>query len=271
MFLDMYKHLLPTGRAWLITIDKTLRRFFIGLSGTTEDAVSFSDDIYSDINPITTRNLSDYEIQFGISNTGIDEDQRRSRLDAAWKATGGQSPRYIQDTLQANGFNVYIHEWWEPGTEPEIGSHACAVARNPMSVLRRSSDDSVVYFGEAGQSFAEAGQTEMDAGNTVSLPGFLFVNNIIQTIPRRFVQCGEPLAVCGDPSALCGNFVDFVDVKRTYVIPEDPEKWAYFLYFGGESFGECAIVDKSRREEFENLCRKISPGHMWLGMLINYE
>lgn len=271
MFLDMYKHLLPTGRAWLITIDKTLKRFFLGLSGTTQGAVSFSDDIFNDVSPLLTRNLSDYEIQFGITNTGIDEDERRLRLDSAWKATGGQSPRYIQDTLQANGFDVYIHEWWEPGSTPDIGDSACAIARNPLNILRRSTTDGVIYAGEAGEALAEAGEPIMDAGETVNAVGYVYVNDILETVPRRFVQCGEPLAACGDPSALCGNFNDFIDIRRTYIIPDDPNKWPYFLYFGGEVFGDCAIVPESRRPEFENLCRRIAPAHLWLGMLINYE
>jgi uncharacterized protein YmfQ (DUF2313 family) len=123
------RHLLPSGRAWRATIDKPLRRFFAGLGdGLQAFRVNF-DAVAEDLYPATTRVLSEYEEQFGLYPSTLETQERRDRIDAAWKARGGQSPRYIQDTLRAAGFDVFVHEWWEPGTTN---------ARDPFDVLSDS-------------------------------------------------------------------------------------------------------------------------------------
>jgi len=119
--INIFKHLLPNARAWRITIDKTLRRFFEGLTGIGEDVKDFFDLVWSDLNPQLTRELDAWENQFGMLDTGLNEQGRRDRIDGAWKALGGQSPRYIQDTLQAAGFDVYVHEWYEPSVQHPTG------------------------------------------------------------------------------------------------------------------------------------------------------
>ncbi len=119
-FLDIIKHLLPKAKAWLITIEKRLKEFFNGLTGIGEDAKEFTDDAWRDIFPQTTRELPAWEQQFGLSQINtLTTQQKRDRLAAAWSATGGQSPSYIQGVLQENGFDVYLHEWWIPATEPK--------------------------------------------------------------------------------------------------------------------------------------------------------
>lgn len=118
--LATFKHLLPTGRAWSLTIDKYLRRFFTGLVNPFVDAQDYQDVTYNDVRPQYTTKLSDWEVQFGIFTSAATEQARRDRLAAAWKALGGQSPRYLQDTIQAAGFPLYVHEWWRPGTDPAV-------------------------------------------------------------------------------------------------------------------------------------------------------
>lgn len=141
IFLRILPHLLPNARAWRLTADKKLRQLFDGLSGTGSDARTFFDDAWSDVFPATTRELGKWEQQFGLGDAGLTEQSRRGRLDATWKALGGQDPDYIQNTLRATGFDVYVHEWWEPGTEPAAGNRQCATPRNPFSVL---SNDNIV-------------------------------------------------------------------------------------------------------------------------------
>jgi hypothetical protein len=110
-------HLLPNARAWRITIEKTLRKFFEGLADGLTGPVEYFDDIYDDVFPGLTRNLAEYEAQFGLTPGSLTEQQRRDRLAAEWAATGGQSPAYIQSVIQSAGFtDVFIHEWWVPGT-----------------------------------------------------------------------------------------------------------------------------------------------------------
>ena len=137
--LDTFRHLIPRARAWSLTKDKTLRSFFDGVAGEPIEARNFIDKIYEDRDPALTRALSAYEQQFALPASGLTDTQRRDRLAAAWSALGGQSPRYIQDILQAAGFDVYVHEWWVPSVaHPSGGSvnnDVSPVARNPLTYI----------------------------------------------------------------------------------------------------------------------------------------
>lgn len=268
-FFRTLQHLLPSGRAWRLTVDKNLRRFFEGLAGVGEDSRVFIDGVYEDTRPETTRALDEYEDQFALPLVGLTEQQRRERLAARWKALGGQGPGYIQDTLRGAGFDVYVHEWWEPGTEPAPGVHGTPTARNPLEWLRREYTGVTLYV-ECGEPDALCGEPFAECGNSVEPRGYPLVNKITQTVPNFLNLCGEEGVECGEPSALCGNYDVFVDIRRNYIVPRDPEKWPYFLYIGGETFGTLAQVPPTRRDEFENLCLKICPAQQWLGMLVEY-
>lgn len=241
MFLRIFKHLLPNARAWRVTVDKRLRQFFTGLSGVGEDVKIFIDGVWLDIFPETTRGIDAWEQQFGLRNTGLTEQQRRDRLSATWKVLGGQGPRYIQDTLQASGFDVYVHEWWEPGTEPAPGVKQCVTPRNPLLWLSREHK------------------------------GYPLVNKVFKMVPDILPLCGEVLAEAGEQRALCGNYFTFRDQLKEYIVPRDPSKWPYFLYIGGATFGTMARVGPKRKDEFEALCLKICPAQQWLGMLVEYN
>ena len=56
-----------------------------------------------------------------------------------------------------------------------------------------------------------------------------------------------------------------------YVIPADPTKYPYFLYIGAATFPETANIPAARKNEFEQLCLKISPTEQWLGILVTYS
>lgn len=269
IFLRVFKHLLPRARAWQITVDKVLRQFFEGLAGAGSDARDFFDGVWLDIFPQTTRELDSWDTEFGLRDTGLIEQERRDRLDAAWKALGGQSPRYVQDTLQGAGFDVYVHEWWEPASAPAPGVKQCVTPRSPLAVLRREFTG-VVLFVECGEPLAECGEPDAEAGNGPSPAGYPLVNKIYETVPDLIIVCGEPLAECGEPEALCGNFTTFTEILRNYIVPLDPLKWPYFLYIGGSVYGSKAQIDPKRRDEFEALCLKICPTQQWLGIIVEY-
>ena len=261
--INIFKHLLPRARAWRITVTKTLKQFFEGLAvALIDDTKTNIDNIWTDINPETTTKLNEWESQFGLSKTLLLESDRRSRLAATWQALGGQDVSYIQSTLRNNGFDVYIHEWWDPITTPTPGVKSCAVSRNPRTYLRDSYTGTTILL-ECGEPLAECGEY-------TSPRGYPLVNKITKTEADLSVLCGEPLAECGEPDAECGMFFNYRDFLQNYNVPNDPALWPYFLYIGGETFGELAIVEPSRRNEFEALCLKIAPCHIWLGMLINY-
>ncbi len=270
MFLRLFQHLLPNAKAWRLTVDKQLRQFFNGLTGIGSAFKSFVDLIWLDVFPKTTREISKWETEFGLQDSGINEQQRRDRLDATWKALGGQDPKYIQDTLQANGFDVYVHEWWEPGTEPDPGIKQCVTPRNPLLYIRR--EFAVVsLLVECGEPDAQCGEAFAQCGNSVDPKGYPLVNKIFETSPDIIPTCGEAIALCGEAEAICGNFIQFIETLKEYIVSNDPAKWPYFLYIGGSTFGDMATVDPKRKNEFEALCLKISPTQQWLAMLVEYS
>ena len=60
-FLSMFKHVLPRGRAFYLTIDKPIRKFFDGFSSVGADARKYVDDVYLDVWPETTRELETWD------------------------------------------------------------------------------------------------------------------------------------------------------------------------------------------------------------------
>jgi len=272
LFLRIITHLLPNARAWRITINKTLRQFFEGLASSVTPFKSYLDLIWLDIFPSTTRELDAWEKQFGLLDYGLTEQQRRDRLDATWKAFGGQSPRYIQDTLQAAGFNVYVHEWWEPIVgRPNGGSingDVTPVVRNPNDYLDDGTGGIPFTMYDGGSDAQDGDALSQDGGTNTPL-GYPLVNKIsIATLSS--IGDGSASMSDGATNAQDGGFIISYNLVQ-YAIPSDPDTWPYFLYIGGETFAEQAFVPQSRRDEFEDLCLKICPTEQWLGILVTYS
>ena len=270
-FLRLYQHLLPDGRAWRTTVNKRLRQFFEGLTIVPEGVKEFADSVWGDLLPETTDKLSEWEHQFGLPGNITDEEARRARLAATWRSlVGGQPPRYIQDTLQANGFNVFVHEWWEPATGPTPGTPGQPIARNPLLWLRPSQVQTKFQV-TCGNPAATCGNPAATCGSTLTPPGYPLVNKVFSTRPRYYVTCGNPVTTAGNTAATAGAHTDFIDVQKDYIIPSDPARWPYFLYIGGGVFGSPAQIEAKRKDEFEALCLKICPMQQWIGVIVKYS
>jgi len=111
-FFNTLRHLLPRAKAWQLTIDSTLRQFISGLASSFDAVKDFIMDVFDDLWPSSTRELTAWEDQFGLGHEGTTA-ERRSRLDAAWSSTGGQSPSYLQTRLRDAGFDVYVYDWFD--------------------------------------------------------------------------------------------------------------------------------------------------------------
>jgi len=239
LFLRIFQHLLPNARAWRITVDKKLRQFFEGLAPLGSDIRDFFDGIFGDIFPATTRELDYWEDQFGLPRTLTVEQERRDRLDGAWKALGGQSPRYIQDTLQNAGFDVYVHEWWQLPEQPTPDPQ---VPRIPKLILEDGAGP--ISGMQTGAITAQTGSQQAQTGGILVREGYPLVNN-----------------------------------DDVVTVPNDASKWPYFLYIAGENFVDTpsglpivdvATIPATRRSEFEALCLKICPCQQWLGLIVEY-
>lgn len=252
MFFRILQHLLPNAKAWRIIVDKKLRNFFKGLSDSdiSVNVKIFYDNIYDDINPQKTRQLDLWESQFALPETGLTESERRDRLEATWKFIGGQDPTYIQATLQASGFPVYVHEWWVPSTEHPAGGSVngdvVPVMRNPLSVL----DDAVLIFYTMNDGHADSQDNDIlsQDGGLLGKVGYPLVN-------KNFIYDSD-----NDEFKL-----------EHYIISTDNTTWPYYIYIGGEIFGDVVNISQSRKDEFENLCLKICPLEQWIGILVTYN
>jgi len=268
-WLRVYDYLLPRARAWALTVTKPLRSFFEGLTGLPADIRDYLDLVWFDIFPETTRDLAAWETQFNLRDVaGLTEQERRDRLAGAWQAQGGQSPRYLQDTLQAQGFPLYVYEWWAPG--PPTVPPTPPTVRDPRLHLRGSSLEGG-YIVNLGETLAELGEPTALLGNTSVPVGYPLVNKIYTTEPDYLILLDETLAYAGEPEAMLGNFLEYVDREKEYEISDDPDTWRYYWYLGGPTFPDLVTIDPSRKNELEALVLKIKPAHTWVGMLVEYN
>ena len=111
-FFNSIKILLPKSKAFDITQDSNLRRFFKGLSYLPEDVKKETELVYMDLFPDSTRAMEEWEKQFSV--LFADEqygDTRRGILKSLWQANiGGQSLTYLQSLLQNVSPKIKIFE-----------------------------------------------------------------------------------------------------------------------------------------------------------------
>lgn len=235
LFLRVYQHLLPDSVAWRLTITKTLRKFFDGLTGLPQDVRAYADaQIWGNVFPSSCdlNALAEWEREFGLTPDPV-EATRRLNLAAAWAAGGGQSPGYLQAVLQTAGFNVYVHEWW--------ASTGPFVARDPRTYTQ------VPLIGT--YQCRPNGMTHQPQCSAFS------------TQPR----CNVFLA--NDPGYLVNKDLS---LRPPPIVPSDPTTWPFFIYISAASFPTHASVPASRRAELERLILKLRPTQQWVVMLIDY-
>lgn len=250
LFFRQLVHLLPDAIAWRVTTQKTLRRFLLGVSQWPAGAREFVDAVYSDLFPDTTREIGMWEQHFGLTPAAT-ETARRQQIAGAWSAQGGQSPHYLQTVVRAAGFDVYVHEWWQPGTQPPV-------ARDPRDYTEQPRVGSI----QCGMNHARC--THPSAEPPDEIPEGLEYEDI-------YPQCNRWLANTITVAYL-------VNLKLTRdappPVPDDSTKWPYFLYFGGPLDGGGAItkaeVPAERREEFERLLLKLRPAQQWIVTYVDY-
>ena len=249
--IDLWKVVLPQSRAFSLIINKTMRRFFGGLC-YPQDFRDESDRMYKQLDPQVTDALLKWESQFYLPDTGLTEQQRRDRLEATWKMTGGQSPAYLQSILRGYGFDVYVHDWWMP-------------AGNKNLTMGSSVSFMGGEFSFMGQLFDNY-PSPWDPNLILIPPYYPLVNKIAS-------QVFAPITM-GSGSAYMGNAFmgDVIDTEFTpdYPIPSNPDKWRYFCYVGGEEMPNQATVPLSRKNEFEELILAIFPAQLWVGIIVEY-
>ncbi len=197
LFFRIFQHLLPDALAWRIrdkgtpwkigdgskigdpglligseTAGRIIDLFFLGLSTPFITTKTFVDDVYLDTRPSTTRQLDDYETQFGLL-TATTEAARRDNLATAWSSTGGQSSRYLQDRLREAGFDVFIHEWFGTTGPPYV----------PIDP-RLHTNIPLIGTVQCGESFAQCGDIKaVDNGFLANEVDYIVNSNLSPFAP----------------------------------------------------------------------------------------
>jgi len=257
MFFRIFQHLLPRALAWRTkdTASKwtigggpsigdpglliggndqgsTLSRFLHGLADALEPIRDYFDLILLDVFPESTRELDAWEGQFGIE-ANIDEDIRRLNIAGEWAATGGQSKAYINSVLHAAGFTeVFVHDWWSSGPP--------YIARDPRDYTDQPLIGSV-------QCSALADQPECSALADQPQCNRFLVNDPHYIVNRNLTDVAPP------------------------PVPDNPDTWPYFVYFGAETFPDFVDIPEERRPELERIMEKLTPSQDWIVTLINYQ
>lgn len=237
-FIKLYKHLLPRALAWRLPkaiaagFQRFLRKYLEGLSEFPVDIKDFSDQIFLDAFPETTREIKKWEQQFNIESAGTETD-RRNGIIARWRAQGGQGKDYLEDIIHSAGFtNVFIHEWWTDLGGGEFDT------KDPNEYL--SSDSLLV-----------------NKGPTTAI-----------TIYQSY--CGGLDSDCGSPLAECGALLEIRFQDFEYEVPTEEDDFRFIVYVGAEIFPDHAEIDSLKRTEFERLLLTYFPDQQWIGLLIDY-
>jgi len=144
-FFNAFKALLPSGKAFDITQNSLLRKFFKGLAYLPEDVRNETDLIFMDLFPDSTRAMDEWEKQFSVLFSDLQYgDTRRGILKSLWQANlGGQSLSYLQGLLQ----NV----------SPQIKLFENVPVKNPR-------DANAVFACMCGQKSSCCGNKKMSCG-----------------------------------------------------------------------------------------------------------
>lgn len=111
-FFESLKLLLPSGKAFDITQNTTVRKFFKGLSHLPEDVKKNMELVYFDLFPDTTRAMSEWEKQFSVLFADMQYgDTRQGILKSLWRSTkGGQDLKYLQSLLWGISKDINVFE-----------------------------------------------------------------------------------------------------------------------------------------------------------------
>lgn len=240
--LKTIRHLFPKSFQWNLVYARDFLSLMKGITPSLDGAANNADTLFTDLIAGTASEaaVTNWERQFALAaSSALTLEERRSRLAGVWASPGGQSPGYITDTLQANGFPVYVHEWWNDAP------NGYPVAKDPRDFL-----------------LPEYGGTDTD--------GILLVNIIPTAEQFDVMTAGETFAFAGEPEAVAGYFGGYAigRVEYSYVGPET--RHPYYLYIGGEIFPNTVDIPIARRDEFEALCKKICPAQQWIVLRVRY-
>lgn len=227
MGIKPFSRLAPSGHAWKNLPSSALKKVFGVFDTKLRAAASDLDVTAKDAFAESTTRLATWESELGLRAASNDT-VRRTALDQALRSTGGQSLQFLQDTLQAAGFNVWVHSSWA-SQNPFVVRDPRAYA-DPPEYGTELCTDNVDWHQPQCTDTPAWGQAQM--------------NGIVGGT----------------------NYFDNITLQDTYLppIPADPNAWPFFLYIGGQVFPQYAQIDMTRFDELRRLICKHRPLRHWI-------
>jgi hypothetical protein len=159
---------------------RTIDRFWYGFAYGFADARKYAGNMLLDLYSNSTRDLDEWEYQYGLPRASATND-RRANVLAAHQSTGGQGPDYLQAVVQAAGFPLYIHEWFD------VGSSGSPLDPRSVTVTPR--------LGRTRCGGPRANCGDPDARCDSSL-----ANNPLYIVNKQLLRIAPP-SISNDPSA----------------------------------------------------------------------
>ena len=279
---NTFKHLATRSQAWRL-VASPFKQYIKGFSYFPADIRDFIDNVWLDIFPNTTRQLSKWEQQFNLTQAGIVGD-RTNNLDGRWKGQGGQGFDYLQDLIHSHGYeNVFLHQWWigvdayrtyclSPDSDCGSETAECGVllVDGAITVINPNEVLDSIYQIYCLAPDSDCGSDEAVCGDLI-YDTKLLVNKGPELASFGYeIYCQAPDSDCGATEAECGIILGLSFIPVPYTIPQNEDDWHYMIYVGAGTFGDIANVPAELQNEFERLLLRIMPYQQWMGLLINY-
>ena len=176
-----------------------------------------------------------------------------------------------------------MHEWWIPadafrtyclGPSSDCGSidAECGVLVPDSAITTIDPNEIIrtVYLTDCLAPDSDCGSVLAECGGIINT-GTLLVNKGPEVASFIFeIYCLAPDSDCGSTEAECGIVIGLIFIPIFYPIPQDEEDWRFFIYAGGQTFGDFVDVPAELQGEFERLLLGTLPYQQWIGLLINY-
>ncbi len=248
--LKLTRQLYPKGRAFLMPKDEYLEQLHNGLAVSEaqfyEDSLSTLDHILADNANFTADDATIWESRLGlITNTSLSLSIRKAAILRKYNHPGTiparQNWEFLQNQLQAAGFDLYVHPNATPQTLAAVLGISAGVGQMGQNQLDDAQLGSVYAIYSSFYEQVQLNDLQMGFG------GF---------------QLNQPLGF----NQTVANYIDYQ--KDVHFVLGGTVKNCFFI--GGSTFGSFANVDSTRREELRQLILRIKPVESVAYLLVNY-
>jgi hypothetical protein len=250
-FLPTIKKLLPNGRAFRVFFNTQIEQVLDGSQLEAGRVKVFIDSIRDSGIPdsnLPADALDDWETFLGLPmNTSLTDAQRRERITGKYAGQGGQGPDYIQDTLQAAGYPVYVLENI-PTDNPSVRAYTSRLGGLSL-----------------GESTLGAYTDRIDPR---SVTGVLIPGPPVWETERIYAASLGNMTL-GETTL--GEYVGTITQEVPYVIPGMPSTFIFIWFLTGPNgLDDFVDIPQELEQDFINQVIQIKPAHTWVIAQVNF-